>query len=351
MSLEKILIFSDLHIFPHKKSYKRLQDALDVLEWILKTAIEKDIKNIICCGDLFHHRQQIDIITYQKTFEIFEKYKDLNVYLLLGNHDLWGYEKLDISSVIPLSGLKNITVIKEPCSYSIDGFEFGFLPYTHNPIEDLKKIKLKNDFKVLFGHIAVNGAILNKLAGTIAEVSIEHDGEMTKVDAEIFSKYNQVFLGHYHAEQKLNDRVEYVGSPLELNFGEAFQQKHIIVYDLITKEKEYVVNNFSPKHLIINKDNINDHDLQDNFVKLVVDNANDPELVEVKKFMEEKGTASIDLLAIPKKQNEQQAIIDAKDIIKSKEDMLISYIKSVIKDHDLCEDKLLKIGEKICQSS
>ena len=45
--------------------------------------------------------------------------------------------------------------------------------------------------------------------------------------------------------------VEYIGSPLQLSFGEAFQEKHLIIFDQDKKECEYILNDFSPKHLII----------------------------------------------------------------------------------------------------
>ena len=48
--------------------------------------------------------------------------------------------------------------------------------------------------------------------GPRAEVSVEHDGDMKVVDANIFEAWNEVFLGHYHAQQRLSDNVEYIGS-------------------------------------------------------------------------------------------------------------------------------------------
>jgi DNA repair exonuclease SbcCD nuclease subunit len=107
----KILIFSDLHIHPHKRSTDRLDDCIKVLDWIFDTAAARQIKNIVFLGDLFHDRQKIDVLTYQKTFEVFEKHllnKEINLILLLGNHDIWHYQKLDVSSVNPLRSLPGI---------------------------------------------------------------------------------------------------------------------------------------------------------------------------------------------------------------------------------------------------
>ena len=42
-----ILLFSDLHIFPHKRKNERLEDCLEVLRWVFKTARDEGIKNIL----------------------------------------------------------------------------------------------------------------------------------------------------------------------------------------------------------------------------------------------------------------------------------------------------------------
>ena len=60
--MSKLLIFSDVHIHPHKRSVGRLQDCLDALEWVFKTAEEQSVDHILFLGDLFHNRQRIEIL-------------------------------------------------------------------------------------------------------------------------------------------------------------------------------------------------------------------------------------------------------------------------------------------------
>lgn len=357
----QILIFSDLHIHPHKRSTERLDDCLKVLDWVFKTAIEKNIRNIVFLGDLFHDRQKIDVLTYQKTFEVFEqnlKDNDLNVYLLLGNHDLWHYEKLDVSSVNPLRNLPRVRVINSPSVEKIEDeneqFFFAFLPYTHNPIEDIKKIeedwssKVKKQKKVLGGHISVDGAVWNVKYNTTAEVTIEHDGDMIRVGPEIFRKWDKVFLGHYHAEQKLNEVVEYVGSPLQLSFGEAFQKKHILIFDTNTLDSEYIENSFSPKHFIIKEQEIEKFDLSNHFVRLEVDDIMSSQLSDMRqKLIDESKVSSLEIKQIPRK--EDHLIKDAKAILQKEEEMLEKYVEQANVDN-LDKELLIKIGSLICQS-
>lgn len=352
----KTLIFTDIHIHPHKKSVERLDDCIRVLDWVFETVVAKKIKHIVFLGDLFHDRQKIDVLTYQKTFEVLEKYllkNDLKFFILLGNHDLWHDQKWDVSSVNPLRTLPGVKIINEPSVISLtddDDNLFGFLPYTHNPIKDLKSLekkwsKFKNKKRILGAHIAVDGSVWNLKYNTISEVSIEHDGEMVKVDKDVFKKWEKVFLGHYHAEQKLADNVEYVGSPLQLSFGEAFQKKHILIYDLKKDTSEYIENDFSPKHFIIKEDEIDDYDLEGNFVRLEVEDMTSSSVMEVrKKLIKENKVSSIQIKQSVKK--EEHVIEDAKVILQKEDEMIEKYIEQV--KTDLEKTKLISIGKSIC---
>lgn len=348
--MSDILIFSDIHIHSHKKRTERLQDCIDALEWIFSLAKEKNIKNVVFAGDLFHDRQRIDVLTYCKTFEIFQKYKGLNIYLLLGNHDLWYFQKWDISSVTPLSAIDGVRVIDKPCTLKIDDHEISFLPYTHNPIEDLEKIKNNSKYKILFGHVAIDGAVWNVMHGTQAEVSVEHDGDMHKITSDIFSEWDQVFLGHYHAAQKLTPKVEYIGSPLQLSFGEAFQHKHVIIFNLETKEKQYVRNTFSPQHFIIPEKDVSKYDLNKNFIQILVEDISNSSIIDLRtNILSENTVGSLEIKPVLKK-NEENVVLDAKAILHHESEMVEKYVEELEKANgleDLNKDKLLEIGKGI----
>lgn len=356
----KILIFSDIHIHPHKKSAERLGHCVEALDWAFKTAVERKIRNIVFLGDLFHDRQKIDVLTYQRTFEIFEKHLlggQLNVTLLLGNHDLWHYQKLDVSSVNPLRNLPGVRVVNSPSVEVLhegdEEFFFGMLPYTHNPIEDLKvvddewKSKHTDQIKVLGGHVSVDGAVWNVRYNTMSDVTIEHDGDMVRVGPDIFDGWDRVFLGHYHAAQKLNDTVEYVGSPLQLSFGEAFQDKHLIVFNTSDNKVEYVKNTFSPNHYILKEDEISKHELEGQFVRLEVEDMADRQLSDVRlKLMEESKVSTLEIKQAQRK--DDHVIKDAKAILYKEEEMLEKYVEQA-NTEGLDKDTLIKIGSEICQ--
>lgn len=359
--MSKILICADLHIHPHKRETSRLYNCLDCLEWIFKKANSENVDGVVVVGDLFHDRQKIDILTYQKTFEIFQRYSPMKVYLLMGNHDMWSFKNTDISSLYPLSSISGVTIISEPSTIDVCGHPASFLPYTHDPEKDLDKIVNDHTHKLLFGHVAVDGAIWNTMHNITSEVSVEHDGDMKKVTADIFSKWNQVFLGHYHAKQELKNLeidgycVEYVGSPLQLSFGEAFQHKQVVIYDLDTYEKQYIKNTFSPQHFICKQEDFKKYPVKGNFFQILVDDITTVDCLELKESLKKESIGSLQIKkSVVKSDNDkdQKLIEDAKSLLYKEEEMLEKYVDEFEKVHTLGKldkSKLLEIGKLICQ--
>jgi hypothetical protein len=226
------------------------------------------------------------------------------------------------------------------------------LPYVLDPIEHLKQLEVaansRNGLKTLFGHLAIHGAELNTHYHTLSDVVLEHDGDMIKIGSELFKSWDKVFLGHYHGAQKINN-LEYIGSPLQLNFGEAFQEKHIIVYDMKKGTQEYIINDFSPKHLILSEDEIKNHNLENNFVRLNVVNKRSIELLDLKRDVQKEKPGTLEIIQKPKKE-EKQVVEDAKSILHKEDEMLERYVEEVDTEN-LDKKVLVEIGKKICEVS
>lgn len=346
--MNKVLVYSDIHIHAHRKSLDRLNDCLKCLEWIFDTARKNNISNIIFAGDLYQERQNISVLTYQKTFEVFEKNADIKTYLLMGNHDMYLNECHSTSSIIPLRALPNVQIIAEPGMINIQGKDIDFLPYTKNPPAEIEKhFKKKSD--ILFGHLSVDSAILNSYYKTLSEISVEHDGETIKVDVGIFEGWKKVLLGHFHGAQKLNDTVEYIGSPLQLNFNEVFQEKHIIILDLDTLEQAYIINHFSPVHLIIKENEIENYTLENNFVQIISDDLNSSKIIDVKKSVEKKAATLEFKEAKNNKKNELKTDIDNAKKILSDGEIIEKYTS--LMETKLDRAKLIRIGHDIMQKA
>lgn len=348
--MSKVLLFSDLHVHCHKRRVERLEDCLKALEWVFDVADENNITNILFGGDLFHDRQKIEVYTYQRTFDVlYERLqrRPVNLHLLLGNHDIWFNELTSISSVFPLKTLPGVRIISRPERIKIENSTWDFIPFTHNPLDTLEELRnLPGTPQYGLGHIAVDGAVLH--GSTYSDVAVEHDGDMVKVSAGIFKDYKRVFLGHYHGAQNINSTVEYIGSPLQLSFGEAFERKHLILFDTQKDSRDYIENTFSPKHLIIKAEDREKHDLKNNFVKLIVDNIGTTDLISMRKDLLKDNTIGSLEIKQNKKQIDEHVVQDAKSILFKGNEMLAQYIKEV-GPKGLDEELLLQIGNEICQ--
>jgi DNA repair exonuclease SbcCD nuclease subunit len=342
----------------HKNQLSRLDNCLEALKWVFDTAIARGINTIIFGGDLFQDRQKIHVISYEKTFRLIRKYcsenPDLKLFLLVGNHDMWYNEKWDVSSVAPLEAIDNVKVIAQPMAVEVtDDCTVDFLPYTKNPVEDVHTyFPTKN--RILVSHVALDGAQLNSMYNTKAEISVEFEGDMVKVDLKTFEGWERVFLGHYHSAQKMNDIVEYIGSPLELNFGEAHCEKHIIVLDTDTLEVEYVVNDFSPKHLIIKESQIDKYDLEGNFVQIIVDDIASTDIIDLRKtVLKDRGIATLEF----KEKNVKKEDVpktDMQQLLTNMNEGGDTILEKWAKAHghdSLDLDKLLTIGQDIIRRS
>ena len=354
--MAKILLFSDIHIHNHKKSYERLNDCLKALQWVFDVAKKENIKNIIFGGDILHERQRIDIFVYNQIYNVLKQNLNnsgINFYCLLGNHDLWFNENTSISGVYPFQSIDGFKVISSPETIMIDDSTWDFLPFTHDPLESMKSFSSKKlNERYLIGHISIDGAVLNS-SGNISDVIVEHDGEMVKVSKDIFVHYKHSFFGHYHQEQKLADNVEYIGSPLELSFGEAGEQKHIIILDTNKNEKKYVINDFSPKHIYIYEkemEKVEAEKLKNNFVCLLSSDISSFKTKEYSEFIKENcEILSFQVKSImPKEEvsSDKEIIEDAKNLILNDEKLIGLYVeKRDIKSLD--RTILTEIGSKI----
>lgn len=348
----RVLLFSDLHIHPHKRSHQRLEDCIKALNWVFDTAESHGISSILFGGDLFHDRQKIEVLTYQRAFDTLEsrmRCGRMNLYLLIGNHDLWYSDRTCVSSVKPFSALPGVRVVAEPCRIGICGSSWDFIPFTHNPVETLEVLKaMPGKPRYALGHIALDGAVLH---GTQhSDVAVEHDGDMVRISPSLFSHYEHTYLGHYHAEQRVNAKVEYIGSPLQLSFGEAFQQKHIIIHDCDSGERTYVVNEFSPKHLVIRASEREAHDLEGNFVQMKVEDISSTDLVALRREIQASTNMASLEIKQQKKVMEEHVIRDAKAILYQGDEMLERYASEV--GHEgLDLAKLLEVGRRICQGT
>jgi DNA repair exonuclease SbcCD nuclease subunit len=259
---------------------------------------------------------------------------------LLGNHDMFYEDKWDVHSLTPLQ--EWATVIDEPCMLELSGTPVDFLPYTPHPTKHLKVWQKHSD--VLISHLAISEALLNVKYNIL---SVEDDSkEKEVIKTEVFAKWKKTWLGHYHYGQKLGHNVEYIGSPMQLTYGEAGQKKHVAVFDLETLETEYVENTLSPQfHIIVDPLQVERLDVNNSYVKFRC-GENIESKFAFRKQLSKLGAREIEFESPPKDVVEVagKALLNIAALFADKPKLITEFLKTVEIPAGLDAALLEKVG-------
>lgn len=223
-----MIIFSDLHLC-EKTANTCFNEVLPGLFEAVKT--DKD-KKLVCLGDFYHIRYKVDVAIQNKVFEYFSMLGDhgIDVWLLPGNHDQ--INEQGENALTPFNALLNVTVFDEICETS-----FGtFIPYRKNKEEIIEYLKtMKKSNLPIFMHEDIIGFEYRQ--GIVSDKGISF--------AFLNSFDRLIFTGHYHKPQN-KGLVFYIGSPYQVDAGEAGQEKGYKTWDGSAIWHE--TTNWGPKH-------------------------------------------------------------------------------------------------------
>lgn len=219
----------------------RLSDIVNAMLWVGDTAQNAKCHSIVVVGDFFNNRNAIDLRLIDAAERIVRRWVEdngLDVFLLVGNHDAY-LRNSKVTSLKALSGWA--TIVDTTRVVRIGEYECGFIPWH----DDLEQIKMgidtvaKRNPVVVFGHALVEGAVPTDRA----------------VPLQWFEKLKnaRILFGDVHDPGK-HGVVEYVGSPLQFNFGDAGGERGFKTLRL-SKGRVVVntiINDFSPRFHVIN---------------------------------------------------------------------------------------------------
>jgi DNA repair exonuclease SbcCD nuclease subunit len=263
---KKIALFTDIHLGEHGDSPKWHKISLDFCSWVCEELKEKEIKDIIITGDIFHDRNEINLSTIDVAYNFFNILKDFNVIITTGNHDCYYKNNSEINSLSIFKHSKHIKVIDDYEFYEdFCGKKVSFVPWGY----DISKLK-KSDY--IFGHFEINGFRLNN-------AKICENGEKTE---NILLKGKKIFSGHFHHNDERNfgnkGEIVYIGSPFQFNFGDIGSKRGYYILDFENDTREFFENTISPVHVKIRTSEIPENNkvdkslIHNNIVRLIVDN-------------------------------------------------------------------------------
>lgn len=240
------------------------------------------IGTVIQLGDLFDRRKFINFNILASAKEYFFDplhFENLQLYTLIGNHDIFYRNTLKVNSPqLLLSEYDNIHIIDKPSTIIPGDMPMDLIPWIceENEKEIAEFIRnSKSDY--CLGHFELAGFEMDR--GNFC-----HEG----MDASLLSKYEQVISGHFHHRSE-RDNILYTGVPYQMTWADWNDPKGFHVFDTETRELEFIEN---PHTIYVkigyNDDNLYFDEVQNNdysvftgkYVKVVVEKKNNGFLFE-----------------------------------------------------------------------
>jgi len=239
---------------------ERLHSLKTVLDNIAKYCVENNIRVLIIGGDILHGKSIIHARAQDVMLDYFTYWSDLiRFYVIDGNHDLSGKGHSVVSALKPLRYIPSVTWI--PFDETARIGDILFVPYGPNMVNVIKNTTAT----VLVSHFGLSEGMLNSGISIVSDISLK----------DLKGKYDLVLLGHYHKPQEIIDKdiaLYYVGSPIQLDWGEKNDEKRFLVVDTETCEVDSIPTEGYKKH-----------------IELDVTNSNKAEIIKLAKEAKEEG--------------------------------------------------------------
>lgn len=260
----KIAIFGDLHMGIRHNSPDWHQVAYDWADSMIAVLKERGVKDIVFLGDFFHNRNMISVNTLDAAGKFIRKFKEFNLHMILGNHDLFYDKEFTTSGVNLFDEADYIKVYREPEKVRMGMKDLVFCGWGYDP--------LQYEGDILFTHAEISMFMTRR--GVPRE-------EGYKI-SDLLSQYPLVYSGHYHMRQRKDyerGSVRYVGNPFQMDFSDEGMEKGFDIYDLETGELEFVENRISPVYLTSRLSSIMKtgnfkalaEEMKGNYFKLIID--------------------------------------------------------------------------------
>ena len=196
---------------------------------------ENNITNIIDLGDTFDRRKFINFVSLDRAKRMFFDPIDKNGYnfhVLVGNHDSFYKNTLEINSMDLLAGhYPNMKIYNEPSVEDFDGLDIVMLPWIcSGNQEQVDEIISTTKSQILFGHLELSGYQMYK------GQSINHG-----MDDKWLKKFDTVCTGHYHT-RSTKGNVNYLGCPYEMTWSDFDDPKGFHIFDTDTRELTFIEN-------------------------------------------------------------------------------------------------------------
>ena len=271
----KVAIITDQHFGARNDSIAFLDFFEKFYDNTFFPALDANsIDTVLVLGDTFDRRKYVNFYALDRAKKMFfDKLEErgIRVHMLAGNHDTYYKNTNEVNSPdLLLVEYGNIDVISKPETIVIDGTSICMMPWIcpENYQESLDHIT-NTKAEICMGHFEIAGFAMHR--------GMESNDGLAK---ETFQKFDLVFSGHYH-HRSSDKHIHYLGNPYELTWQDYNDPRGFHLFDLDTRELEFICNPYRMFERIEYNDkdqepvDLDALELEQKYVKLVVVNKND----------------------------------------------------------------------------
>jgi len=320
-----VALITDQHLDGRKGSVAFWEYFKKFYDDIFFPTLEKHgIRTIIDLGDTFDNRKGIDFNVWSRVRQhYFQRLEDMGiaVHMILGNHCTY-YKNTNVinSPDLLLKDFSNIQVYSRPQTVSIDGTNIIMLPWINSSnMEETMTLINDTSAEIAMGHLELNGFEVTP------GMKMEHG-----MDASIFSKFKQVFSGHYHHKSSRGN-ITYLGNPYQMFWNDYKDQRGFHLYDPKKNKLEFIVNPFEIFKKVYyndsNKMQLDFSEFTNTYVKVIVEEKND--YYEFEKVIENLYEVGVHDIKIVENLVDGESMDDCEVEVKDTITLLNEYIDEV----------------------
>ena len=247
-TIDKILHVADIHI----RNYKRHKEYREVFKQ-LYVEVDKLPPNAIVYvgGDIVHNKTDISPELIELTSEFLKNLADRrHTIMITGNHDanLNNTSRMDtLTPIVDAMNHPKLHYLKDSGVYKLADVSFTVFGIFDNPETFIKASDVTGTTKVALFHGAVNGSTTD----------VGYKVSSDNLPITMFDGYDMSMLGDIHKRQFYDEAktILQVGSLIQQNFGESFENHGCAIWDVTTRIPKFINFNNDYGHYTIELEN------------------------------------------------------------------------------------------------
>ena len=330
-----VAVFADIHYGMKNNSKDHNDSCENFIKWIIEQSKERGIKTCIFSGDFHHVRSAINIATLNysvRGLKLLNDYFDHTIFVL-GNHDLYFRDKLDLHSLPYITEFPKIRLIDSMCEIG----DVAFVPWL--VADDWTRVP-KLTAPYMFGHFELPRFRMN------AMVEMPDHGLL---NATHFVNQKQVFSGHFHKRQN-SGKIWYIGNAFPHNYADAWDDDRGMMFWKPGKDPEFKAWEDAPKYRTLTLSQVISNPAKyidkNTFAKITTDIDMNYEDINFIKELLENDLDAREIQIITAKVDDPD-VLDETDInFESVDTIVISHLQS-IESNIMDKNELIRIYQEI----